>query len=320
MSVGRTLKIFVMGNDPHCLKQVEIVNWTGFAFIGGREHVQQARRRPELSTPGLYFLLSDAAENDGGLIDFYVGETDDFSARIIDHIGTKDWWTKFVVFTSKDQNLTKAHVKFLEREIYKLAQENVALLRLRNEKKAGGATLPESDIASMREFLENMCFVLEAMGLSYFPTQGTSIRSTEVAAGSLEQNNHDVSEKDRTEFSISLSKDASGGAAQRSFLTFSNGVYVLRAGSFITKVARDSFETHDSYYALWKQIIESNAVEASEFEGLLRTTRDLEFRSPSAAGAVVRARSTNGRSEWKRIGDGESLAKCLVEIGDKKVA
>jgi hypothetical protein len=122
------------------------------------------------------------------------------------------------------------------------------------------------------------------------------------------------------EFSITLSKEVSGGVSQRSFLRIEDGMYILKGGSFITKTARDSFEKHDSYYALWKQIVDSDAVEPTEFEGLLKTKRDLEFRSPSAAGAVVRARSTNGRVEWKRVSDSEPLAKCLVDVAEKDAA
>lgn len=49
MNIGKTLKIFVMGSDPKSLKTVELVNWTGQAFIGGREHMNQIRDRKELS-------------------------------------------------------------------------------------------------------------------------------------------------------------------------------------------------------------------------------------------------------------------------------
>lgn len=38
-----------MGSDPKSLKTVELVNWTGQAFIGGREHMNQIRDRKELS-------------------------------------------------------------------------------------------------------------------------------------------------------------------------------------------------------------------------------------------------------------------------------
>jgi len=46
-----------------------------------------------------------------------IGETENFANRIAHH-GKKDWWTQFVAFVSKDRNLTKAHVRFLEQKLF----------------------------------------------------------------------------------------------------------------------------------------------------------------------------------------------------------
>lgn len=105
MNIGKTLKIFVMGSDPKSLKTVELVNWTGQAFIGGREHVNQIKDRKELSEPGVYMILSDDSEDEGSA-EIYIGETESFQDRVLDHLARKDWWSRFVVFVSKDSNLT----------------------------------------------------------------------------------------------------------------------------------------------------------------------------------------------------------------------
>ena len=70
-----------MGNDPRSLKSVELVNWTGQAFIGRRDHLSLVRQRNELSEPGVYLLLGETSE-DGGAIDIYIGESDSFSDRL----------------------------------------------------------------------------------------------------------------------------------------------------------------------------------------------------------------------------------------------
>ena len=97
MRYGKTLKIFVMGKEPRSLKSVELVNWTGLAFLGRREHLGQARKRDELNEPAVYLLLSDGAE-DSGSVDIYVGETDNFAERLNNHAQTKPWWSQFIVF------------------------------------------------------------------------------------------------------------------------------------------------------------------------------------------------------------------------------
>ncbi|NJL25223.1 MAG: GIY-YIG nuclease family protein [Calothrix sp. SM1_5_4] len=106
------------------MKSVELVNWTGQAFIGRREHLKSVKNREELSEPGVYLLLNDGAEA-GSAVDIYVGETDNFADRLTNHVQSKDFWSQFVVFVSKDKNLTKAHVRHLERELFLLAQKAI---------------------------------------------------------------------------------------------------------------------------------------------------------------------------------------------------
>lgn len=109
-------------------------------------------------------LLSDDSE-DGGSTEIYIGETDSFQDRIMDHLAKKDWWSRFVVFVSKDKNLTKAHVKYLERELYKLSEQAIGTLNVKNANEPSGSSLPESDCHSMSEFLHNIIFVMETLGL-----------------------------------------------------------------------------------------------------------------------------------------------------------
>ena len=113
-----------MGEQPSSFKTVELANWTGQAFIGERRHMSEVKKRPELTQSGVYFLLADNPDSD--FTDIYVGESDDFVTRIRQQDNKKDWWTKFVVFISKDKNLTKAHVKYLEKKLHSLEPDIVA--------------------------------------------------------------------------------------------------------------------------------------------------------------------------------------------------
>ena len=141
MRAGRSLRVYVMGSSPRALKWVELVNWTGQAFIGRREHLAQVRARRELSEPGVYLLLSEG-DGDGDAVEMYVGETDNFSERLSQHAQSKDWWSQFVVFVSKDKNLTKAHVKYLEQQLFQLGRGALGTVTLRNSQEPAGATIP----------------------------------------------------------------------------------------------------------------------------------------------------------------------------------
>lgn len=316
-----------MGREPRSLKSVELANWTGHAFIGGRQHVEQARQRSELREPAVYMLLNDGAVG-GGTIDIYIGETEDFIERLEQHVRTKDWWTQFVVFVARDNNLTKAHVKHLESELCKLARNSIGTLVVKNGNVPPGASLPESDISTMNEFLENIIFVLESLGLSYFQNGSTSNRIISTNPSSRSNLNATIGMNitnpprefslvatDGMDFYISLARDLGSNEEEvlKSYMIVRNGAYVLKAGSLIRKVPRESFSNH-SYYELWKQITESDAVTTSGNINILKTTREIEFSSPSAVGAIVRGGATNGRTEWKRITDDKPLNECEAQI------
>ncbi len=75
---------------------------------------------------------------------------------------------------------------------------------------------------------------------------------------------------------------------------------------------REGFEGH-TYHEVWAKIIASDIVEKTSYEELLKTTKDIEFRSPSGAGAIARGGQTNGRTEWKRESDNLPLNECEGE-------
>jgi len=69
----------------------------------------------------VYLLTGPTETGDGTRI--YVGEADDLRSRIDQHITGKDFWTLLIAFVSKDDNLNKAHVRYLEARLCQLAKE-----------------------------------------------------------------------------------------------------------------------------------------------------------------------------------------------------
>jgi|LGVE01.1.fsa_nt_gb hypothetical protein len=97
-----------------------------------------------------------------------IDEADDIRDRLSTHDKKKDWWDKFVVFISKDSNLTKSHVRYLEREIYNIAKNNITTIDIDNRVVSTGSKLPQSDIDDMDEFKDNMLFILKNLGIIDF--------------------------------------------------------------------------------------------------------------------------------------------------------
>jgi len=88
--------------------------------------------------------------------------------RIQNHSQQKDWWDTFVIFINKDANLTKAHVRFLEKKLYFLSLENKTTIKLTNSSEPTGSKLPKSDIDDMDEYLDNVIFILKNLGIIDF--------------------------------------------------------------------------------------------------------------------------------------------------------
>lgn len=292
---GKSVKIFILTEDNYKdFKSVELSNWIGKAYIGERKHLRILSDFDELKSPAIYYLISTNFESNQKKL--YIGEADDASVRVKQH-SSKDWWDLFVVFISKDSNLTKSHVRYLEKVSYNLVLENPTTIDLINNVIPSGSKLPPSDISDMEIFHENIVFILNNLGIIDF----TKVSTTEITKTEDEI------------FFINLTTnrtDKEGNQLQGKMVLTENGFRLLK-NSYIEIEERDSFKRHN-YYALRKKLEKESYFTKSEFEGCLVLLKDVDFKSASAAAAIVKNRATNGKTEWKTE-SGISLAKYLSE-------
>ena len=124
----KLIKLFIMESKKN-LKTVDLSNWVGKVFIGNRKHIDIIQTISELSkNTGLYFLLGKDVQTEESYL--YIGEADDVAQRIKQHASSKnkEWFEDFIVFVSKDKDLTKAHVRYLEKSFYDLASQNLTTI------------------------------------------------------------------------------------------------------------------------------------------------------------------------------------------------
>ena len=71
------------------------------------------------------YVLVGGDSDKPGFRKIYIGEGDTILPRLISHNSddSKDFWSEAVVFVSKDENLTKAHARYLEARLIALAKE-----------------------------------------------------------------------------------------------------------------------------------------------------------------------------------------------------
>lgn len=294
---GRLIKLFITGDDPRSLRTVELDNWWGMAVMGRRSYFKKALAREELSRSCIYLLIRSAGSDD--LPEVYVGESDDFVQRY----ATSPFpipFDSFVVFTNKDDNLTRAHVKWLEREVWELLSRAEGRVQLANRSTPTGSKLPEAETASMGTFLSNMIYVLEALGFAFFGEPG--------AASS------EASDPARACPAAPLVETFFTSAQPRSethmaYLDMIGDGYVLRAGSLISATVTESLPANVG--KLRDQLRSENALAPQD--GCLRLTKDIAFTSPSPASALVKGRSSTGHGDWSRTADRKRLGDVLRE-------
>lgn len=272
---GFSVRVFLPSGDPDGIKVIEKSNWTGSGLVVPRSLFAEAKARSEFNRAGVYVLVG---QGEGGpLPHVYVGEGDPVRPRIEQHAKLKDFWTHAVIFTSKDQNLNKAHVQRLEARLVDLAQISKRCV-LENGNIPQPPSLSEADTAEVEGFLDDMLLCLPTLGYSFFE----AAPAIAVAEEQL--------------FLKSKGIEARGFESPKGF--------VVRAGSNAVNSAKETLSIHAYLKELRAELLRQGVL--VDHGGFYTLTQDYTFGSPSTAAGVLLGRAANGRTEW-RSSDGTTL-------------
>jgi K+ transporter len=97
----------------------------------------------------------------------YIGEAENIFRRLSHHIKEKDFWNDAIVFISKDENLNKAHIKYLENRLHEIAI-HANRYNVINSQTPTQSGISESDKAEMEEFLSNILTLVSTLGFNAF--------------------------------------------------------------------------------------------------------------------------------------------------------
>ena len=271
-----TIKMFLPHGDPKRLRTAELSNWTGKAVASPRSEFEGALTREEAEKPGIYLLTG--TDPPSGTAVIYVGEAESIRSRVKAHLD-KDFWNQIIYFVSKDENLTKAHIRYLEGRLIELARTAGRSQVVNGQ--SSGAKLPESDREDMEVFLEKIGQLLPVLGVDLLvPASGSATGETEKALLVCEIKGHRA-EGYRTPNGFLILKDSAAVARER-------------ASAEKWPWPRNKRRALKAEGAL------------IEHDDRLVFARDVEFASPSAAAAVVHGGHANGLLAWKTI-DGKTL-------------
>ena len=271
-----TLKMFLVFGDPKRLRIVELSNWTGKAVAGPRSEFEKVLEREESLNSGVYFLTGIDPDTNKSVI--YIGEAECIRDRIKSHL-SKDFWNNIAFFITKDENLTKAHIRYIEGRLIELAKSANRSVIINNQ--SSGAKLPESDREDMEVFLEKMQQVLPVLGIEAF-VQTTAKPS---------------SEAEKEMLTCKIKNVVASG-----YLT-PNGIVVLAKSEAVLD-ERDSAKKWPSVMVQRNKLIEEGGLVKDGDKYVF--VKNTEFSSPSSAAAVIHGGSANGLTAWLNV-KGKSL-------------
>lgn len=297
--MGKQIRIYLADGSATGIRHGEIANWTGQALACPRSRFAELREWAELRRPGVYLLFGLVEETGEDAV--YIGESEVVLDRLANHVSGKEFWTDVVAFTSKDDFLTKAHIRYLESKLV-LLSASAQRFRVMNDVAPQLPSLPRGDRDAMEEFLANLRILLGVLGhrpLDPYTMRSGPVSSDAVTVHETQQGSSVSSVTDVENLMVHLSVSGCSATAVKT----DEGLVVL-AGA---KAALHPKESLTGGYRLLRERLLAAGLLVSD-GNVLRLQADQLFTSPSQAAAVLVGYSINGRDAWK-LPDGTTLGQ-----------
>jgi len=279
-----SIRIFLADGQPEGIRSVWWTSRIGPAGPWSRTAHSLALQRDDLARAGVYALIGPGNGSDSRV---YVGEADDLRERIKKHATAKDFWTRFIAFSSADGSLNKAHVRYLESRLVELAQ-SANQWEVANGNTPARPLLSEADQADAEWFLREMLVLYPILGVDAFEVAHEEIKGNALGP-ELRM--------------VPQGVDARGQELKDGF--------VVRQGSHARGMETQSIH---GYLSEARQQLRERGVLADSGNGLV-FTQDYRFTSPSTAAGVLAGAARNGRTSWQ-----DAEGRSLKTLQDEQAA
>lgn len=300
MPNGKSIRVYLADATVTGMRYAELVNWTGQAVACPRNRLAELPSWPESRKPGVYFLFEARLGDSKPLA--YIGESENVTTRLTDHDRKKDFWNEVVIFTSKDENLTKAHVKFLEATLTAAAR-SADRYELVNSNTPTESSLPRADRDAMVEFVDNVRMVLGTLGYPILEPLLKTVREEGAAHGATAARDGHESVDDLV-FKVN-------NLVARGALTDEG--FVIKKGSQVAAVNTDSVPIP---IVKRKEVYVAEGILVSEGDHYA-LSEDVLMTSPSSAASLIAGTARSGPQSWKTalgtsLKDLEALAEPVI--------
>lgn len=280
MARPRTIQIYLPKGDPRGLRVAELTTSIVRVIEVPRTLLDEFLTMPEAKQVGLYLLVNDDEDQDYPAV--YIGQTGGTGQRLVDHHKQKEFWNRALVVVSLTNSLTQTHSLYLEWLGIKLANE-AGRYKVENGNAGTKPHTPAPMEADCQEIFDTLRTLVATLGqpvfepLSKGKTGGSE--ATEASTFYLRSAKYDATGEYTVEGMVVLA----GSKARKDIATsMANTPLVPKRQSLVDDGA---LKLEGDFYVF---------------------QRDVLFKSPSGAAAMVRAASSNGWVEWVSK-DGKTL-------------
>lgn len=280
MARPRTIQIYLPKGDPRGLRVAELTTSIVRVIEVPRTLLDEFLTMPEAKQVGLYLLVNDDEDQDYPAV--YIGQTGGTGQRLVDHHKQKEFWNRALVVVSLTNSLTQTHSLYLEWLGIKLANE-AGRYKVENGNAGTKPHTPAPMEADCQEIFDTLRTLVATLGQPVFePLSKGKTGGSEASEAS-------------TFYLRSAKYDAIGEYTVE-------GMVVL-AGSKARKDIATSM-ANTPLVPKRQSLVDDGALKLKGDFYVFQ--RDVLFKSPSGAAAMVRGASSNGWVEWVSK-DGKTL-------------
>lgn len=256
------LQLIFPKGDPNGLKIIELTGWNGKALIVPRTEVRSLRDLSEVKS-GLYFLFGEDEQTGEDLV--YIGESGDCAWRLGAHDEKKDFWNQaFIFLNPPNRNYLESIATRLSRDAKRYSVQNG--VQPKEEDQA------EFDRIKNERYFDGVKKIFATFGISLFES---------VSEASVDSKMYSIK----------------GDAVEARARLLDDGSLNVISGSRARIREVNSF-TGWAKAARRKYLEEGTLIESGDGVSYM-FTKDVLFKSPSAAAATLAGRPINGWTAWK---------------------
>ena len=159
MAEAKTIKLLLSNGSLSGLLMAELLKWEGILFASPRSSYQLLSSEQESMYWGVYLLVSEDK--------VYIGQANDLLRRITEHDKSKDWWTKVILLTTKDNSLNRSDIDYLENKLIAIAKQN-GTLEMNNIQTGNSPKVSRYRETELKDFLDGGLLLLELIGIKVF--------------------------------------------------------------------------------------------------------------------------------------------------------